>query len=139
MSEENVEIVRRLFDAFQAGLERGDPGVGFDLGLFAADAEWVPFPGGPVPRSYHGRDGFVEFMHTWTEDFDDWSIQYERLITAPDNRVVALVQQAATGKGSGVAVEQHFGQVYELEAGRVIRIRNYAHPAEALEAAGLSE
>ena len=31
------------------------------------------------------------------------------------------------------------GFVYELEAGQVIRIRNYLDLAEALEAAGLSE
>jgi hypothetical protein len=65
-------------------------------------------------------------MRIWTEDFEGWSIEFERLIDAPDNRVVALVHQWATGKGSGVPVELHFGQVYEVEDGRVIRIRNYA-------------
>jgi len=30
MSEENVEIVRRVVEEFQAGLGRGDPGAFFD-------------------------------------------------------------------------------------------------------------
>ena len=78
-------------------------------------------------------------MRTWTEDFEGWSIEIERLIEAGGDRVVALVHQSATGHGSGVPVEQHFGAVYELEAGQVTRIVNYADPAEAVEAAGLRE
>jgi ketosteroid isomerase-like protein len=139
MSEENVEIVRRLFEAFQDGFQRGDPGAVFDSGLLAADLEWRPFPGFPGPHSYRGRDGFVEFWRTWTEDFEGWSVENERLIDAPDERIVALVHQSATGKESGVPVELHFGMVYELDDGRVTRIRNYPDPAQALEAAGLSE
>jgi ketosteroid isomerase-like protein len=45
MSEENVEVVRRVFEAFNAGFERGDPGAVFDLETVADDLEWMPFPG----------------------------------------------------------------------------------------------
>jgi hypothetical protein len=41
MSEENVEIVRRQIERFQAGMERGDPGAVFDAETVAADAEWI--------------------------------------------------------------------------------------------------
>jgi ketosteroid isomerase-like protein len=139
MSEENVEVVRRLFAAFQAAWDRDDPGAMFDSGAVAADAEWIPFRGFPGPQSYRGRDGFIEFWRTWTEDFEDWSVALERLVDAGDDRVVVLLHQTATGKESGVPVELHFGQVHDLEAGRVVRMRNYDDPAEALEAAGLSE
>jgi hypothetical protein len=45
MSEENVELVRRLFERFQAAMERGDPNAGLDPGAFAEDFEWiVPTP-----------------------------------------------------------------------------------------------
>jgi ketosteroid isomerase-like protein len=137
MPKENLEIVRRSFVAFQAALARDDPGAWFDSEAIAADAEWVMFPGFPGPPSYRGGDGFVEFLRTWTEDFEDWSIELERLIDAGDDRVVALFRQTATGKGSGVPVELHFGQVQELKDSRVNRIRNYPDPAEALKAAGL--
>jgi hypothetical protein len=70
-----------------------------------ADAEWMPVPGFAGPAVYRGREGFVEFMRTWTEDFEDWSIRLERLIDAGNDRVVALLHQWATGKGSGVPVE----------------------------------
>jgi ketosteroid isomerase-like protein len=139
MSQENVEIVRRAFEEFKAGLARGEPGAPFDSGLNAPDAEWVLPPGTPGMREvYRGREGFLEFMRTWTEDFE-WSIDLERVIDAGEDRVVALFHQRATGKTSGVPVELHMGLVYELRDGRIQRMTNYLDPAEALEAAGVRE
>jgi ketosteroid isomerase-like protein len=139
MSEENVEIVRRVIEEFQAALARGEPEIVFDSELVAPDCEWIPFAGFPGPAMYRGKDGFADFMRVWTEDFEDWSVRIERLADAGGNRVVALLHQSAIGKGSGVPVELHFGQVSELKDGQVIRFRNILEPAEALEAAGLSE
>jgi ketosteroid isomerase-like protein len=139
MSQENVEIVRQGFDEFQGGLARGDPGAIFDSGIVAPDAEWIPAPNTPGLRPvYRGREGFVEFMRTWTEDFE-WSIDLERVIDAGYDRVVAMFHQHATGKASGATVELHMALLYELENGRVIRMQNFLDPAEALEAAGLRE
>jgi ketosteroid isomerase-like protein len=139
MSRENVEIVRGVFETFQAGMERGDPGAAFDTEALVADAEWLPAPGFAGSAVCRGREGFVEFMRTWTEDFEDWSIRVERLIDAGNDRVVALLHQWATGKGSGVPVEVHSALIYELEGGRVVRMRNYLSHADALEAAELEE
>ncbi len=139
MSEENVEIAQRLFEEFQAGLVRGDPGAWFDPEAVADDFEWIvptPLDGRSVWR---GREGFVKFMRTWTEQFEDWSMRVERWIDAGEDRVVALTCQSATGKGSGVPVELNLGQVWEFEAGRVARVRAYFTHAETLEAVGLSE
>ena len=139
MSGENVEVVRRAFEEFKAGLARGDPAAPFDLGLNAPDAEWVLPPSSPGFRQvYRGRAGFLEFIETWTEDFE-WSIELESVIDAGDDRVVGVFHQRATGKGSGVPVELHMGLLYELRDGRIIRMTNFLDPAEALEAAGLSE
>ena len=137
MSRENVEIAQRLFEEFQAGLARGDPGAWFESDLVADDYEWIvptPLDGRSVWR---GREGFVEFILTWTEQFDDWSIQVERWIDAGENRVVALTRQSAVEKGSGVPVELNLGQVWEFEAGRLERVMAYLSHAETLEAVGL--
>src|SRR5262245_40521831 len=102
MSQENVEIVRRGFEEVQAGLAWGAPGAVFDSGIVAPDAEWIPDPNARLGlRSvYRGREGFVEFMGTWTEDWD-WSIALERLVDAGNDRVVAMFHQHATGHASG--------------------------------------
>jgi ketosteroid isomerase-like protein len=139
MSQENVEFVRRAFEGFQAGMERGDPGAGLDPEDIADEFEWIvpePLDGRSV---WPGREGFVEFIRTWTEQFEDWSIRVERLIDAGEDRVVALTYQSATGRESGVPVEVSIGQVWEVEGGRVARVTNYLSHADALEAAGLSE
>ena len=134
-----MEIVRRQIEGFQAGMERGDPGAVFDAGTVAADAEWIVREGMDGRTVWTGREEFVEFMRTWTEEFEGWSIQVERLIDAGEDRVVALTHQSGTGKGSGVPVELDLGLIYELEDGRVIRITNYLTHAEALEAAAPRE
>ena len=41
MSEENLRIVSRLAEAVQRGVEQDDPGIIFDTGLLADDAEWI--------------------------------------------------------------------------------------------------
>jgi ketosteroid isomerase-like protein len=69
MSKQNVEIVRRVFEKFQAGMEGGDPGALFDSDAVAEDHEWIvatPLDGKSIWR---GREEFVEFVRIWTEQF----------------------------------------------------------------------
>jgi ketosteroid isomerase-like protein len=138
MSEENIEIVRRLFEVFQEAFKRGDPAAVFDSPLVAADAEWFPFPGVGLRSVYRGREGFREFMISWTEDFKGWSIRLDQVIDGGDLVAVEFHQQAI-GAASGAPIEWDQGFVYEIKNGRVTRMWNYLTLAEALEAAGLSE
>jgi ketosteroid isomerase-like protein len=119
VSQENIEIVRRTFEKFQEGMERGDLNIWFDSEDLADDFEWIPAAEvAGTEATYRGREGFTEFMRTWTENFDDWSVELERLIDCGADRVVGVIHQQATGKGSGVPVEIHQGFVWELEDGR---------------------
>jgi ketosteroid isomerase-like protein len=101
MSQENVEIVRRLFDVFREGFERGDFVAGFDAELVSEDLEWIAVPGVGL-GTYRGRQGFIEFMEVWTRDFENWWIELDELIDAGEDRVVAIYRQSATGKASRV-------------------------------------
>ena len=120
MSEENVEVARQLAEAVQRGVEDDDPEAIFDTGLFADDWQWVlqaPFEGKSV---WTGRQEYVEFIRAWTGEFEDYSIQFERVIDAGDDRVVAIYHQRATGKGSGVPVEWH--GAWSLSCGMAARL-----------------
>jgi ketosteroid isomerase-like protein len=139
MSEQNVKIVRRALEILQKVAAQGDPDATFDSEVLADDIEWIPTSSFPGPKSYRGREGCIEYMRTWSDEFESWSLEVERLIAAPDDRVVALVHQRAVGKGSGAPVEMHLGVVYDLERGRVIRIQNFINPADALKAAGVAD
>ena len=140
MSEENAEVVRAIYEAWWAGLERDDPGAVFDSETVGDDFEFIlegfEFEGRSVWR---GREEYVEWFRTWTGEFEDWSLQVERLIDVGHDRVVALTHQSGTGKASAVPVEVDLGAVFELQDGRVVRMTTYLTHAEALEAAGLRE
>jgi ketosteroid isomerase-like protein len=144
MSEENVETARRLFESAQESFERGDPGAWIDSDAVSEDYEWV-LAGGLMRFDlggrtvFRGREGFEEFFRTWMAEFDEYSFEVDRLIDPGDDRVVVIAHQRGVGKGSGAPIEWQMGQVLEFEGGRLIRTRNYGSPAEALEAAGLSE
>jgi ketosteroid isomerase-like protein len=139
MSQENVETIRRIDDAFRTGVERADFEVAWKTGAIAADVEWIAAPEIAEQRRYRGREGFVEFMRRWTEDFEGYSIQRETLIDAGDDRVLGIYRQSATGRGSGAPVELEYAVVFELQDGQLVRMRAYLDRTEALAAAGLRE
>jgi ketosteroid isomerase-like protein len=130
MSQENVEIVRGGFDAFQAG------NLTAMLDLMADDL--VTYRADPDGATYHGKEGFLRATADWTEDFSDWSVIPEEFIDAGDC-VVARVRQMARGEASGVPVEGEFWFVFEMRGRRVAKWSFYVRRGDALEAAGLSE
>jgi ketosteroid isomerase-like protein len=81
-----------------------------------------------------GREGFKEFMETWTEDFD-WSVELERVVDIGEGRVVVESIQRALGRASGVPVELPVAAIWTLEGDQVVRIENYFDREEALAAA----
>src|SRR3954454_6324332 len=102
---ENGEIVRRVDDAFLAGLERGDFAGGAATGLVSEDHELIAVAEFPGRRSCRGLEGVVEFTRRWTEDFERVSINKKDLIDAGTGRFFSRHKQSAIGKGSGVPIE----------------------------------
>jgi ketosteroid isomerase-like protein len=147
MSQENVEVVRRGFELLAEGLRRGDPGYTFDAcvreGIVTPDiAVNAGVRGGVGVAGIDdvvGRDGWIEFMGSWSEDFEEFTIEAEEIIDAGDDRVVVISRNRGTGRASGAPVGAHFGAVYTLKAGRVTRGDFFVKPSHALRAAGLSE
>jgi len=139
MSEQDVEIVRRAFADFQAGLATGNPAGAFDAGTVSPDMKWILPRDAPGMRSvYQGRAEWLEFMKTWTEDFE-WSIEIERIEDLGDGRVLVNTHQRAAGKASGVPVELHMGAIWTVKDGQVVEQHNFFDPAEALAEARLSD
>jgi ketosteroid isomerase-like protein len=148
MSQENVEIVRRAWEMLAKAVRRGDPpGAAFDEcvreGIIASNLDWragVRGGAGAVGiGDFAGRDGFVEFMRRWTEDFDDFAIELEEIIDAGNDRVVAITRQRGTGKASGATVHIRTGAIYTLDTHRIVRVELFHQPRDALEAAGLEK
>ena len=89
--------------------------------------------------SYHGIEGVERFLSEWQDVWDGLEFEVEDVRAAPDGRVVSLVTQRGKGRNSGLAMEMEMAQIATLRNGKVTRIDNYEHRAEALEAAGLRE
>src|SRR5215203_3664224 len=98
MSQENEEIGRRFFDAFN----RGD--LGATLGWISPEFEFRPsglFM--DTERTYHGRAGWSEFWHTFRGAWETITVDLERIEGIGD-RVLVLGTFHGRGRGSGVEV-----------------------------------
>jgi ketosteroid isomerase-like protein len=133
MSQENVEIVRRSYEAY----ERGDlTGM-----LTAADPDLITHRAAPQPDAgtWHGREGFLQAFASWIEDFDAFALTVEELIDANDTQVITRLHQCAVGSESGVPIEADFWFLHTLSGQRIRRLDIYAREEQALEAAGLQK
>jgi ketosteroid isomerase-like protein len=135
MSQENVEIVRRLLDAFN---RRDAQAV---AKLWTDDGEWRPaFIGGGLLEGsvFRGRDGAAEFVELQTETWESVAAVPADLRDLGDT-VLVEVHLSAVGRGSGIPVERVTWNVFELRDGRAAAGTVYASREEALEAMGLAE
>jgi uncharacterized protein len=131
MSEENVEIVRRVYDGYLSGdFERAlslvDPAVECDVSIR------------PDGKVYRGHDGVIEALRTWSGTWEAFRIDVEEIIDGGDS-VVGVERQSGRGKGSGLPMAQQTFSVFTIDDGKVTRILWLQDRGEALEAAGLSE
>lgn len=106
-------------------------------GLFDEDLEWVEDPSGPDSGTYKGLSTVRSLVAERMEAFD-LEQKTERLIDAGDD-VVALVRWRARGQSSGAEAELRLAMVSSLRGGRIVRVRFYLDPTEALKAAGIEE
>ena len=132
MSEENVEVVRRLYDAglrgdTEAVIGHLDPAVRADMSERVFN-----------PDVYEGHDGYRRFLGEIDAVWDDFRVEPLEFIDAGENVVVAHMV-SGRGKESGVEVELPSTTLYTVHDGLVSAIHMYRDHGRALEAAGLSE
>ena len=131
MSQENVELVRAGYERYTT---RGELGQDY-TDDFVWDVSNLHWPGQQV---YKGADGARTFLREWADSWVDWELEPESFHDAGD-RVVVLLHQRARSKSTGMPVEMSFAQIWTLRDGKRTRMEMYSDPAEALQAAGLSE
>ena len=108
-----------------------------DEGLFDDDLEWVEDPSGPDSGTYIGLSAVRSLVADRLEAFAIEQ-QTERLIDAGDD-VVAVVRWRARGQSSGAEAEMRLAMVNSLRGGKIVRVRFFLDPTEALKAVGLEE
>ena len=128
MSQENVEIVRTAFQAY----ERGN----FDEALASFDSDIVYKPAQEAP--VYGRDAVRASWERWVAEWDGMEMTTEEVIDAGDH-VIHGIHFRGRGRGSGIVVEGRSFQVFTFRARKVVRWDEFSERSEALEAVGLSE
>ena len=136
MSEENVEIVRRIYDAVARHdtatvIAAYDPEVEWDT----SRSPWGSIMGG---RLYRAHEGLRRFYREWYEAWGNYDEVLEELIDAGEQVIVGATGRGR-GRASGAEVEWSQYGVWTIRDGKVIRVVWFPTRAEALEAAGLSE
>jgi ketosteroid isomerase-like protein len=131
MSEENVEIVRRMYEAYIRGdadrsLEHFHPDVVADFSVRVDTG---------ISR---GREQLAKVVSSWMGAWDQYLEEMNEIRDLGDSILVVSTQRGR-GKGSGVELSNQFASLYEVEGGLITRVTMYATRADALEAAGLSQ
>ena len=139
MSRENVELVRRIFEA---GARRDTATA---LALYDPEVEWDqsrgPFWdlfGGEI---YRGHEGLRRFFRQYysPETWESVEDKLEELIDAGDH-VVSVVNTRARGRTSGAEVQWTLNAgAWTIREGKVVRVAWFRSVEEALEAVGLRE
>jgi ketosteroid isomerase-like protein len=133
MSQENVAIIRRFYEAWNG------PGAPEALIPFVAEEfEYVNPPYALEPGVRHGRDGLREAHESLQAAFDDFTHDPGDLVDLGD-RVLAWATFRARATTGGLSYETAEAQLWTLRDGLITRFEWFHDRAEALEAAGLSE
>ena len=157
MSQENVEIVRRMFPggidmvallddadllaAVREGIEPfmepdfetvGDPNaipMGPDIGV----------EGGPRGLFAKGLDGFLDFWREWNSAWEAWNLGPPEFIDVDENRVLVSYEVRARPKTFQVEMTIEAANLLTLRQGKVTRLELFFSRDNALKAAGVSE
>jgi ketosteroid isomerase-like protein len=130
MSQENVEIVRSYFEAYEREDHEGWKA------LLASDVEFLPL--GLMGGSTSGVDNVARSISEFAGAFDSYSVSPEAFYEGGDQVVVAFHRSAQSAR-SPASIDDQFAQWLTLRDGRIVRMQSFRRVHEALEAAGLSE
>jgi ketosteroid isomerase-like protein len=132
ISEQNVEIVKRLIDAFN------DRDLDTFAGLTTPDLEWTTSMTAVEGEVFWGREGietYFERMREAWEEFRSLASEYRDL----GDRVLFIGRLEGRGLVSGAPVSAPLDILFDLRGGNISRLHSYLDHGEALLAAGLSE
>jgi ketosteroid isomerase-like protein len=113
MSQENVEIVRRMWEAFldndlQTALLSYDP-----------DVEWdgTNLPDGQVGR---GVEAITDHLTRWSAMWESWNVEVEQVIDAGRDDVLVFIRE--TGRSTnGLDMDERHAELYRIRGGKIVR------------------
>jgi ketosteroid isomerase-like protein len=130
MSQENVEIVRAMAEAWNSS--------GPDFSMYHPALVYHPRADEPDSSTHFGRDAFERFVLGQLETLPNMSFEIRELIDAGDH-VIASTVAHARGLASAADVSDAYVFVYKVREGLIVEGWEFRTKEEALEAVRLSE
>ncbi len=129
MSKENVEVVKKLFEAVERRDRTWVLGA-YDENIRIREADSLPYGG-----EYHGLEGALEHAQGYRKVWDNLQTAAERnlsptFLDAGDTVVVLWRQRAANGKQK---FDSSAASVYKLRDGKIIESEMFQDTAAVLQ------
>ena len=128
MARDNVEIVRRMIDAFNDG------GIDAVTEYFAPDLEFHEPPEQPGPRVARGAGETREFFAQFDSAWERHRTEPEEIRARGPDEILLLSIERFRGR-DGIEVAHPAGSIFTLRDGRPVRWRAFWDRETALEAA----
>ena len=112
MARENVELVRRGYDAWNKGDRQ------WVLDHMSPEVEWIAPPDDPDPGTYRGHEGVLRFWEQWRSAVGQLKFEEIEAIEVGDH-VVITAQRSGVGEHSGLAVSDTVIQVFTFDGDKV--------------------
>jgi ketosteroid isomerase-like protein len=128
MSQENVDLVRAGFAAYNSGdldalMETYDPAVEFETLLLG---------------NHQGREAIRALFEENRRTLPGYRLDPEEVIDAGD-KVIAVVHLGGAGRLSQIALDDRIAFLFTIKSGLLVRQQTFRNKEDALEAAGLRE
>ena len=134
MSQENVETVRRLWEALNEDPPR------LLVEAFDEEVEIRNPSEFPLRGPFRGHEGARVWARESWEVFSGVHHELEQVIDVGDGATVVSVQRAqGRTRHMQLDTNMQWGSVFTFRGGKILRAEGYMRKAEALEAAGLRE
>jgi ketosteroid isomerase-like protein len=130
MSKENIELLRRLEAAWNAGEQ---PNV---QDYFDPEVEFVPLRSA-TEGGYRGLAGIEAFTEDTWQVFEKFELHHE--YRELDERVLVWGHNHVRTRGSGLEMDIEIGGLMDFRNGKIVRWEDFGSKEKALEAAAAAE
>jgi ketosteroid isomerase-like protein len=134
MSQENVELVRAIYEPWGRGdfrsIEWAHPEIEFTMDAGLASGSW------------RGLAAMAETWRSFLSTWDEYRAEVEQYWDLDDERVLVLLRVVGHGKASGVELGEmrtRAANLFHLRDGKVTRLVLYQDRERGLADLGLSE
>ena len=131
MGARNVDIARNAIESHN----RGD----FEAILAVTSEEVEVYSTRDMANAgrFHGHDRFLEWTSQWLEAWDEFAIDILEIDAVDERHVLAWVRQMGRGALSGIEIEMHAAQLFEIDPdGKIVRFQLHPTRESALAEIG---